>query len=198
MIENLVMCHKTTPPKKNPLFSATPFWFLAVLLAVTGNGHSPYKGITRCLYAQQSSLQSTHPSSWQPGFGSHLGHACEDLFLGLQCWRLHAYLSSLTRPCKWRFHLTNFEQESKRLRTIEGNKLAGSDHSVSLISARILHIHAGNQGKVVIACDFGSRDPGYGSRMLRCDTVPLGKALHLYVHSFDPGVNQYLVGPSTL
>ena len=45
-----------------------------------------------------------------------------------------------------------------------------------------------------MACDFGLKGLGYGSRLPRCGAVSLGKTLHLYVHSLDPGVNGYLVG----
>ena len=43
-------------------------------------------------------------------------------------------------------------------------------------------------------CDFGLRGFGYGSWLLRCGAVSWGKALHLYVHSIDPGVIGYLAG----
>ena len=42
--------------------------------------------------------------------------------------------------------------------------------------------------------DFGLKCLGYGSRLLWFGTVSLGKTLHLYVHSLDPGVNGYLAG----
>ena len=56
------------------------------------------------------------------------------------------------------------------------------------------YIHAGGGGAVDVAGDFGSRGLGYASRLPRRGTVSLGKALHLYVHSLSPGVNEYLVG----
>ena len=47
-----------------------------------------------------------------------------------------------------------------------------------------------------MACDFvfGLKGLGYGSRLPRFGAVSLGKTLHLYVQSPDPGVNGYLVG----
>ena len=53
---------------------------------------------------------------------------------------------------------------------------------------------AGCNGAVIMACDFGLRGLGYGSRLSRRGAESLGKTLHLYVHSLDPGVNGYLVG----
>ena len=47
-----------------------------------------------------------------------------------------------------------------------------------------------------MACDFGLKGLGYGSRLPWFGAVSLGKTLkvHLYVHSLDPGVNGYLFG----
>ena len=55
-------------------------------------------------------------------------------------------------------------------------------------------IYAGRHGSVTMACDLGLRCLGYGCRLPRFGTVSLGKILHLYVHSLDPGVNGYLIG----
>ena len=49
-----------------------------------------------------------------------------------------------------------------------------------------------------MACDFGLRGLAYGSQLLQCGAVYLGKTLHLYVHSLDPGVSGYLVGQQLL
>ena len=54
----------------------------------------------------------------------------------------------------------------------------------------------GRRGVVVRAVDFGLRDPD--SLLSWCGAVLLGKALHLHVHSLDPGVNGYLVGQRRL
>ena len=49
-----------------------------------------------------------------------------------------------------------------------------------------------------MACDFGLKGLGYGSRLPWFGAVSLSKTLHLYVHSLDPGVNRYLVDSDCL
>ena len=67
--------------------------------------------------------------------------------------------------------------------------------SVSLHpSIYVLHMHAGHHGAVTMACDFRRRGLQYRSCLPWCGTVSLGKTLHLYVNSVDPGVNGYLIG----
>ena len=58
----------------------------------------------------------------------------------------------------------------------------------------ILHIHAGHHGAVTVACNCGLKDLGCRSQLPQCGAVSLGKTLHLYVHSLNPGVNRHLVG----
>ena len=118
------------------------------------------------------------------------GEACGDSFLALQHWRLsishglHGHINvgaiSVTLNGVWRNH---WRQCSLAVITL----------SVP-VSECILHIHAGRHCTVAMAHYFGSRGLGCSSRLLRCGNVSLGKALHLYVHSFDPGVNGYLAG----
>ena len=89
--------------------------------------------------------------------------------------------------------LTDIEWDVKEpLKTT--SSLAVTTLSVPIHLKYILHIHAGRQGAVTMACDFGLKGLGYGSQLPRFDAVSLGKTLHLYVHSLDPGVNGYLVG----
>ena len=55
-------------------------------------------------------------------------------------------------------------------------------------------MHAGHRDTVATAHDFGSRGLRCRSWLPRFGAVSLGKALHLHVHSLDPGVNGYLAG----
>ena len=118
------------------------------------------------------------------------GEACGDLLLALQHWKL--CLSRIAWPRKWRSRLTDVGWDVKEpLRT--------SFPAVTTLSVHIhlkytLHIHAGRHGAVTMACDFELKDLGYGSRLPLCGAVSLGKTLHLYAHSLDPGVNGYLFG----
>ena len=59
------------------------------------------------------------------------------------------------------------------------------------VSEHILRVHAGHYGAVATVHKFGLRGLGYGSRLLWRGAVSLGKALHLYVHSLNLGVNGY-------
>ena len=60
-----------------------------------------------------------------------------------------------------------------------------------------LHIHAG----IVASClRLATWDPEVSGTGLSCHSaaLSLGKALHLYVHSANPGANGYLVGQCLL
>ena len=100
------------------------------------------------------------------------------------------YVSWHAWPRKWRSRLTDIEWDiNEPLRT--GSFLAVSTLSVHIYLKYLIHIHAGRHVAVTMACDFGLKGLGYGSRLPRCSTVFSVKTPHLYVHSFDPGVNGY-------
>ena len=103
------------------------------------------------------------------------------------------YLSWLTWPRKGRSCLTDIEWDVKEpLRTT--SCLAVTTLSVPIHLKYILHIHAGHHGAVTMACAPGLKGLGYGSQLPRRGAVSLGKTLHLYVHSLNPGVNGDPVG----
>ena len=81
-------------------------------------------------------------------------------------------------------------------RATENDKLPGSDHPRCLYS----WMYTPHTCRVLWCSGYGTwlqikRSSGAARSWLPwCGTVSLGKALHLYVHSLDPGVNGYLVG----
>ena len=92
----------------------------------------------------------------------------------------------------WQCHLTDIEWDVKNH---WGRQAPWQwPPSVSLHLKYILHIHAGHHGIVTVDCNFGLRGLEYGPRLSRYGIVSLGKTLHLYVHSLNPGVNGYLAG----
>ena len=129
------------------------------------------------------------PVTWWP----RVNPRCGDLFLALQHWRLcisHGSRDHVNgaEPC-----LTDIEWDVKEpLRTT--SSLTVTTLSVPIHRNYILHIHAGRQGTVTMAWNFGLKGLGYRSQLPRFGAVSLGKTLHLYVHSLDSGVNGYLVG----
>ena len=101
----------------------------------------------------------------------------------------HKWLLAIQYKCFGK-HLTEWDVKEP-LRTT--SSLAVTTVSV-LISECILNnyrLHAGR-------CSYGLRlwieRPRVWVSAPRCGAASLGKALHLYVHSFDPGMNGYLVG----
>ena len=94
---------------------------------------------------------------------------------------------------KWRSLLTDIEWDIKEPLRMTSS-LAVTTLSVPAHLNYIFHICAGRHGAVTMACDIGLKGLGYGSQLLWFGAVPLGKTLHLYVHSLNPGVNGYPVG----
>ena len=103
------------------------------------------------------------------------------------------YLSWVAWPCKWWSRPTDLEWDIKEPLSMT-HSLAVTTLSFPIHLNYILHIHAGCQGVVTMACDFGLKGLEYGSWLPRFGAVSLARTLHLYVHSRDPGMNGYLVG----
>ena len=102
------------------------------------------------------------------------------------------HLLWLAWPHKWWYHLTDNDRDVKQpLRTTSSLVVAIFNVPISE------YTHAGRRGTMGTACHFGLRGLGYVSQLLQCGTV-FGQALHLHVHSLDPGVNGYLVGQRLL